>query len=1107
MQVNSIQLFENIMSPQKETREKAEKDLDQLKTLPLNQSLPVFAEAMNSTQENIFQLSTLLLKKSFLDDLETLNKLSGDDKQNLINLLKSKIDFSGAKSWKSLQRIGEAIAPLYQSSNMQGGFVDILQWFNDTNSAVSRKFAIFIIEVLCNINAINEDVLDDNAVNNFKEIFKKGLNDVDIDVKVSTLNSVTQFLINILNEGTLLKFNELTENMLDALVATLKYENEKKVADIEESKGKKALETMNEIIDQHPKFWKGKADLIINIVNEISKGKIFANEIRECALELVYSLAKNAHSAIKKSEVFKTVFLNLLFNLMKEVDNENNLEQWEKNIEESEDDFDEMFYGVRDSFERLSTDLGGDFFMSLTADYIKNYLKSQNWIEVHAAYTAMAFMSEGCKESYEKNIKELLEYISTGLVHSHSRVRYAALFAFGMILKTTAPKPQKQFASNILPGLAKLMSDAEPSIRVKTQSCNALTEFLRGLLNEEDEESNTEEGKKIIAPYSADLVKLLSTLFEYSIKVSYYPLQESTLGAISLLSNLLEKDFAPYYDQLMPGFKKLFSGLDAKSSEQKKLKSNTIEAMSFLCSSIAEEREKYAGDLKEISEAFLTYMQQLPEEDPQLTTIINSFTHLSFSMKDQFKPILDKLLPILLKYISADIGFKAEDAALGEYIPEDEELKTDINKGGVQSFVLNLGVNSTKLSLHTFALQVKNLSFNTLYQIANNMEKSFADYVKVILDEAKKYLEFPYSRKIRKLSVKMFKAALNACPNESDKKKVLDIMGDDLLKALDHATEKSFFKDVKNILKNLTLAFENIEDKTNFSEKFIGGLYGLFGKVCKKIDDTKNAILADLAKRKVDEDEEEQILEEYDGLSEIERRVMEVSGVLFKLFGEPITALVAQSLYESFLNNWNNNLKRESFKSDQEVLSSICFFDDFMEFGDIIAVKMFVPSFIENTSNYATENEDVLQSIVFGYGVIAKKLDQNEFKQYNQTVIGYIAKIMQREVNEDNGKTYDNAVSSMGKYIIYQCPNDANSLNMSKQFIKLLPLKYDDEEGKAVAKELFMQIKKNHPLIVNDNTLNELKQSLAEIKKLNDEKKFLEEEETNLNEILAKYGL
>ena len=1099
MQSNSIQLFENIMSPKKEIREQAEKDLNNLKNLPVSQSCQVYAEGMSSSNENIFQLSTLLFKKMYCDDKDKLKSMSPEDKNILLELVKSKIDLSGGKSWKSLQRVAEALSPLYQATNLSNGFVDILKWFNDQGNALSRKFAIYVIEVLCTLSAITEDALDDNAVNNFKEIFSKGLDDENIDVKVSSLNCVTQFLINITNENTLLKFSCLTDKMLNALVSTLKYENEQKNTDIADSKGKAALETMIEIIDQHPKFWKGKTDAIITIVNEISKPKIFKNQIRECSLELVYSLAKSSPSSIKKSAQFKNVFIPLLFALILEIDYENDEKEWEKNIEENEADADEMFYAVRDSFDRLSMDLGGDYFMGVTADNIKKYLSSQNWVEVHAAFTAMAYMSEGCKESFSKNLKEFLQFISNGLIHQHPRVRYAALFAFGSVLKSTAPKPQKEFTNNILPALAKLMSDSEPSIRVKTQSCNSLVEFLRGLLNDD---LTPEESLKLISNYTSDLVKLLSQLFEFSLNKSYYPLQEASLSAISLLSNLLEKNFAPYYDQLMPGLKKLFLGLNAQTEEQKKLKSNTIETMSFLCSSIAENRDKYINDLNEIANAFLNYMKNIPEEDPQLTSIINGFTHLSLAMKDKFEPILEQLLPILTNYISNDIGFSAQDASLEEYIPADKEEKTKLD-----SVVFNIGANKTKVSLNTFALQNKILSFTVLYEIANNMESAFCKYIEGLLNISKNLIEFPFSPKIRKIAVKSIKAALGACPTEGDKKKVLEIMGEPIIKAYKKALDKNFKKDIKVLLKALTFAFELIKDKMNFSEKFMTEFYDCLGKTCKLIDENKKALLLETTKKKIDEDEEEEILVEYDFLCEIERKVMEINGILFKLFGEPLTALVAQNLYDSFLNNWNNNLQRQNLKSDLESLCSICFFDDFMEYGAIEGVVLFVPTFLNNTCNLDTINEDLLQSIVFGYGVICKRLNRDQFKEYNTKIITYIANLMQREVNEDNGKTYDNAVSSMGKYLIYQCNNDANSLNMCKQFIKLLPLKNDLDECKAVCEEFFNQIKNNNPLFVNDTNLPEIKQSLIDIKNLNDEKKFLEEQENNLKEVATKLGL
>ena len=137
MQANSVKLFENLMSPQKEIREQAEKDLNQLKTLPVSQSCPVFAEAMSSQIENIFQLSTLMFKKVFCDDKEKLEQLSPDEKYKLLELVKSKIDFSGAKSWKSLQRIAEALSPLYQVTNLSN---DIKNIANEHKKNLNKSF-------------------------------------------------------------------------------------------------------------------------------------------------------------------------------------------------------------------------------------------------------------------------------------------------------------------------------------------------------------------------------------------------------------------------------------------------------------------------------------------------------------------------------------------------------------------------------------------------------------------------------------------------------------------------------------------------------------------------------------------------------------------------------------------------------------------------------------------------------------------------------------------------------------------------------------------------------------------------------------------------------
>ena len=82
-----------------------------------------------------------------------------------------------------------------------------------------------------------------------------------------------------------------------------------------------------------------------------------------------------------------------------------------------------MFYSVKSGMDRLSIDLGGEFFMNSINKSIEAYLNSENWIEIHAGFAALAFIAEGVKDIYVKSLKELLNYISKGLVHQYPHVR------------------------------------------------------------------------------------------------------------------------------------------------------------------------------------------------------------------------------------------------------------------------------------------------------------------------------------------------------------------------------------------------------------------------------------------------------------------------------------------------------------------------------------------------------------------------------------------------------------------------------------------------------------------------------------------------------------
>ena len=103
--------------------------------------------------------------------------------------------------------------------------------------------------------------------------------------------------------------------------------------------------------------------------------------------------------------------------------------------------------------------------------------------------------------------------------------------------------------------------------------------------------------------------------------------------------------------------------------------------------------------------------------------------------------------------------------------------------------------------------------------------------------------------------------------------------------------------------------------------------------------------------------------------------------------------------------------------------------------------------------------------------------------------------------------TRDNAISALGKYLYFQSDLDDKDKAMFTEFLKMLPLKEDLEESKAVFQEFVNQINSNNPIVANDANIPFIKESLIRFKELNDQEHFLEESEILLREICAKFGI
>ena len=1090
----SIQFFQHLMSPEKQLRVQAEKDLQILKEKPFSESFPIFMDGINSQDQIICQFSTLILKKTYFDNSEIRDKLKDEDIEKIKSFIASRITFNN-QDWITLKRFGEVLAMIYQQSKDNNYFKDIFELFNK-NEFLARKLALFIISNLSDLGVINDD-LAKNYSNDFIQIFNVTMKDEKDEVKSSSIIAFNKFIVNLKDEQVQESYSKLIDPLLSNILSLFKEKS-----NIE----KEIFDSLIFLIDSYPKFFKNNIDEIIEFVSKISSEKKIEFHIRTSILEIIYSLSHSIPGKIRSNEKFNKVFIPLIFQLLLDIDNKDSLEKWEKLKEEDENDLEFMFYHIKSGLERISIDLGGKYFMDTINNNIQQFLKSKDWVEIHAGLAGLAFISEAEKEIYKKNLKELLQYISQGLIHEHPRVRYMALIFLGNLLTETAPNPQKNYIGNILPALAKLLTNNEKSLRVKSAACLALNNFLAGLILKN---KNTENNIQLLKPYINDLINLILNIFEESLNIKYEPLQKNTLDCISLLSNIHENNFGEYYPKIMSGLKKLYLNLEAKTQEQKQLKTNCITTIGYLFSGISEEYDKYKQDFIEISTSFVNSLEQLPIEDPQIGAIIEAFINISMGFNfDDFKPIFDKLFTFLSKYISADIGLSVKDAEVDNYVHKQED-----EQKGLGSVVFNYGAKSSKITVNTFALQLKIKSLEALNEIALNLVTNFKDYIEKYIELTRQNLTFSYSRKIRKICIKSIYTCINACSNDDERKKVFELIIMHLLSLLDFDIRSGFFKDMKCIIKYIGKSLNLFEYNLNIEQKIINTIFDLLKNVVDKVKEKINTLynlfnndkdgIYDANDKSDQNSDIFQLQKTYKYINILYQNFNKLENKDFVKYGSELL-----KFYSSLWQEEQNFLEENKEKNDEKIKEvhensiAMCinFFNIFLEYSDETSFRNVALEYFQRMQKMQ-ESENILPYIIEGFGIICERQDNLLFEQNFSNIFDFIKN--KTQTNKEN-IIHDKAVRAFGKFIYYKCDvsnklSEEDKIKNTIDFLNLLPVTFDLNESDKICEELFDQITdESCRLLLNEKTIEESKNAVKRIIDLNSKENFIE----NLTKLL-----
>uniref|UniRef100_A0A6U9NR28 TOG domain-containing protein n=1 Tax=Zooxanthella nutricula TaxID=1333877 RepID=A0A6U9NR28_9DINO len=364
--------------------------------------------------------------------------------------------------------------------------------------------------------------------------------------------------------------------------------------------------------------------------------------VRSLALEwlVVYTERKSKWLA-KSLPNFAALALECCMDFMLEVeDGDDALKEWAERMddEEGEEDVDELYHNGEEAIDRIVEAMTMEASSAALFALVERFCQQDAWQAKLAALTAVKQTVEYVEESAHMNAmaKLLFQHVE----HPHPRVRYTALHAIGQLSNDQAPEFQDSWHQTVMPVLLKKMDD--PVDRVAAMAMSAFVSFGEELDN------------AIMIKYAGGVMeKLLQRLQS----TKHRMVQEESITSIAVIAGVIEKDFAQYYDRIMPMLKQLLMmRADEKTG---RLRGKAFECMSLL--GLAVGKEKFAADAKEAMQAML--QTPLEADDLQREYINEASQRICKCLKKDFAPFLPHILPGTLKALRLDADEVKDGAA------------------------------------------------------------------------------------------------------------------------------------------------------------------------------------------------------------------------------------------------------------------------------------------------------------------------------------------------------------------------------------------------------------------------------------------------------------
>jgi hypothetical protein len=797
------------------------------------------------------------------------------------------------------------------------------------------------------------------------------------------------------------------------------------------------LKCLIDLAESTPKFLRHQLDLVFNLCLKVLSDTNMSDQWRQLALEVVVTMSETAPAIVRKAGKFIGLLVPQILMLMVDLDDD---ADWSVADEIEDDDSDSNPIAGESALDRLACGLGGKTMLPHITNNIPPMLQNADWRYRHAALMAISACGEGCHQQMEHILGSIVEAILPFLQDQHPRVRYAACNALGQMATDFGPTFQKKFHQKVVNGLLLVMDDyVNP--RVQAHAGAALVNFSEDC------------PKNILTPYLdliiAKLEQVLTTKFKELLEKGTKLVLEQIVTTLASVADTAEEKFEQYYDRFMPCLKYIVQ--NAVSKELRMLRGKTIECISLI--GLAVGRDKFMQDCSDVMQLLLktqTEMQDMPEDDPQISYMISAWARMCKIMGKDF----EQYLPLVMGPVLKAAALKPEVALL-----DSDDMKVMENDSDWQFVTLG---DQQSFGIRTSGLEEKATACQMLVCYARELKEGFAAYTEDVVKIMVAHLKFYFHDGVRVAAAESLPFLLECARIRGPEylAQMWQYICPELLKAVDSEPEP----DVKSEHMYAIAQCIELMGKGCLTDEQITELVRLLDKILNEHFTRQAARQEQRKDEDYDDVVEESLLNEDDQDVYI---LSKVSDIMHALLGKYKEAMLP--VFEQLLPHFVKLLGADRPWPDRQW--SLCIFDDLLEHVGPLS-QQYQQYFLQPLMQCIVDKQpEIRQAAAYGVGVMAQFAGPGYIQALTEMLPLLVRVIEDPEARApENLSPTENAISAVTKVLKYGAvPGAADVL---PRWLSWLPVWEDDEEALHIYGYFCDLVEANHPVILGENNQN-----------------------------------